>query len=86
MRFRILEIKYSHSRPRYMPQYKNIGIFSRWKKVSETEFVNTIYSHTSFSGLDRDCVWSKYDAEKILDEFKIYLNTKSEFINIYPYE
>lgn len=85
MEFRILEIKDAHMCPRFKPQYKNSGWFSSWRNISNTKFTNTIYCSVEFSYLYSDCVCIKWDAQKVIEEFKEYLQRCQGYTLVHNY-
>jgi len=85
MEFRILEIKQSHMQPKYKPQYKNSGWFTSWRNISNLKFTDTIFCSVKFSDWDVNCVWSKSDAEKVIEELKTYLQSSEEYVVVHNY-
>ncbi len=70
MKFRILEVKLSHQRERYYPQYKK---WFFWRNIRYHYFCKTIYNKTEFPYEYEPYVFSIKDAQKIIEEFKKYI-------------
>ena len=71
--------------PKYKPQYKNSGWFASWKNISNLKFTKTIFCSIKFSEWDCNCVWSKSDAEKVIEELKTYLQSSEEYVVVHNY-
>jgi len=79
MKFRILEVKPSFQRERYYPQYKS-WLF--WKNIGEHYFRETIYSKTQFYYKFDSYVYDMEEANKIVKEFKLYIEEKERYYSI----
>lgn len=78
IKFRIKEIKESHFKSKYFPQYKD-GLF--WHNIANHKFESTIFNNVNFNY--DGSVWYKNDADKSIEEFKEYLKSSSEYVIIH---
>lgn len=80
MNFRIVELKEKHKKPLYKPQYLT---FWFWRNISTSSFVNSGYMITQLPYGVGDCTDTMEDAQKVIDEFKIYLESLESYKRIH---
>lgn len=80
MKFRIIEVKRKYQKPFFRPEYKS---FLFWNKVSDSEWVGTIFCHYKFSNWENGCLESKSEAENCIRDFIKWLGQCEEYETVH---
>lgn len=83
MKFRIIEIKEPHNQSKYIPQYKKKYWYFKWNNIIDDEFLKSVFCNNEFKNRSDKIIWSKFDAEKLIREFKTYIEDKSSHRKIH---
>lgn len=83
MYYRILEIKESYKKSKYIPQYKKNYWSTNWNNIMNDQFINSTFCCERYKKRTDKTIYNKTDAELLIIEFKNYMLDDKYFVKIH---